>query len=62
MVSPVLRHLFYEGRPGPARTHENYRRRDEEFTLEKAARAGVAPEELGFFTIAVKEFQRSRAA
>ncbi len=47
-------HLFAS--PGLPELMENYRRRDEELHLEKAAKAGVAPEELDFFTIAVKEF------
>ncbi len=47
-------HLFAS--PGLPELMQNYRRRDEELHLEKAAKAGVAPEDLDFFTIAVKEF------
>ncbi|MFT3942278.1 MAG: Cof-type HAD-IIB family hydrolase [Ancrocorticia sp.] len=42
--------------PGLPELMQDYRRRDEELHLEKAAKAGVAPEDLDFFTIAVKEF------
>lgn len=42
--------------PGLPALMRTYRRRDEELHLEKALRAGVAPEEFTFFTVAGKEF------
>lgn len=53
-------HLFAS--PGLPELMENYRRRDEELHLEKAAKAGVAPEELRLLHHRRQRIQRSRAA